>query len=77
MGGLYIAWKNSQVRKGIRIASENFRLQAVILEYQDCKVLLINTYFPCDSQKIILTNDESVELQNLLNEIDSIKEKYA
>ena len=77
MGGLYIAWKNSQVRKGIRIASENFRLQAVILEYQDCKVLLINTYFPCDSQKIILTNDESVELQNLLNEIASIKEKYA
>ena len=31
-GGLYIAWKNVQVKKAKRISSDNFRIQAVILE---------------------------------------------
>ena len=75
-GGLYIAWKKNQVKKSTRLSSDNFRLQAVILEYDDCKLLLINTYFPCDSQKQILTEEESSELQKLLLDISSLKEKY-
>ena len=44
-GGLFMAWKKNQVRKATRITSDNFRLQAAILEYENCKLLLINTYF--------------------------------
>ena len=64
-GGLFIAWKKIQVRKATRIVCENFRLQAVILEYDKCKLLLINTYFPCDSQKPLLSQEESDDLQKL------------
>ena len=52
-------------------------MQAVILEYEDCKLLLINTYFPCDSQKIVLTDNESSELHTLLNSISSLKQEQA
>ena len=72
-----MAWKKNQVKKATRIVSENFRIQAAILEYEDCKLLLINTYFPCDSQNIVLSNDEAAELQNVLFDITSIKNKYA
>ena len=75
-GGLYIAWKKVQVKKATRLMCDNFRLQAVILEYQNCKILLINTYFPCDSQKLILNEDESSELQKLLIDISSLRQKY-
>ena len=44
-GGLYMAWKKIQVKKAKRISSDNFRVQAVILEYDNCRLLLINTYF--------------------------------
>ena len=76
-GGLFIAWKKSQVKKATRIVCDNFRTQAVILEYSNCKLLLINTYFPCDSQKINLTDLGSAELHNLLNTIFSLKQKYS
>ena len=72
-----MAWKKIQVKKATRIASDNFRIQAAILEYEDCKLLLINTYFPCDSQKLELSNDEATELQNLLSTLHDIKTKYA
>ena len=68
-GGLFIAWKKIQVKKVTRIVIENFRVQAVILEYSNCRMLLINTYFPCDSQKISLTDSKSADLHNLLNSI--------
>ena len=76
-GGLYIAWKKTQVKKATRISSDNFRIQAVILEYENCKLLLINTYFPCDSQNVVLSNTEAVELQDILSSIHGIKDKYA
>ena len=57
-GGLFIAWKKIQVRRAKRLSCENFRLQAVILEYENCKLLLINTYFPCDSQRLVLSEEE-------------------
>ena len=76
-GGLFMAWKKMQVKKATRIVCENFRIQAAILEYENCKLLLINTYFPCDSQNIVLPNDEAAELQNVLFDISSIKNKYA
>ena len=76
-GGLYIAWKNVQVKKATRISSDNFRIQAVILEYENCKLLLINTYFPCDSRNVVLSNNEATELQDILSSIHGIKAKYA
>ena len=76
-GGLYIAWKKIQVKKATRISSDNFRIQAVILEYENCKLLLINTYFPCDSQNVVLSNAETAELQIVLSSIHAIKNKYA
>ena len=72
-----MVWKKIQVKKATRIATDNFRIQAAILEYEDCKLLLINTYFPCDSQKLELSNDEATELQNLLSTLHDIKNKYA
>ena len=74
-GGLYFAWKKDQVRKSTRLSTENFRIQAVILEYENCKLLLINTYFPCDTQKLVLSDAEAVDLQSLLTEIISLKTK--
>ena len=74
-GGLYFAWKKDQVRKSTRLSTENFRIQAVILEYENCKLLLINTYFPCDTQKLVLSDAEAVDLQSLLTEIVSLKTK--
>ena len=65
------------MKKSTRLTTENFRIQAVILEYEDCKLLLINTYFPCDSQKLVLTKAESSELQKLLSDISSLKTKYS
>ena len=76
-GGLFMAWKKSIVKKSTRISSENFRIQAAILEFEDCKLLLINTYFPCDSQNVVLSNDEAAEIQKLLSETHSIKDKYS
>ena len=32
-GGLYFAWKKHQVKKATRLSTENFRMQALILEY--------------------------------------------
>ena len=52
-------------------------MQALILEYENCKILLINTYFPCDSQKLVLSDSEAAELQTLLTNISSLKHKYA
>ena len=75
-GGLFIAWKKTQVKKITRIISENFRIQAAILHYSNCRLCIINTYFPCDSQKFVLTDSESVELCSLLNSISSLKQKY-
>ena len=65
-GGLYFAWKKHQVKKATRLSTENFRMQALILEYENCKILLINTYFPCDSQKLVLSDSEAAELQTYL-----------
>ena len=75
-GGLYFAWKKVQVKKATRISSDNFRLQAVILEYENCKILLVNTYFPCDTQKQVLLDEEAAELQSLLSDISFLKRKY-
>ena len=72
-----MAWKNIQVKKSTRISVDNFRIQAVILEFEYCNLLLFNTYFPCDSQKAVLSNEETEKLQNLLSDISSIKEKYS
>ena len=68
-GGLFIAWKKCQVKKVTRLTCENFRLQAVILEYEESRLLIFNTYFSCDSQRQVLTETESLELHNLLNDI--------
>ena len=76
-GGLFIAWKKIFVKKATRLSTDNFRIQAAILEYENCKLLLINTYFPCDSQKLVLSDAESSDLQNLLASISSIKLKYS
>ena len=76
-GGLYVAWKKLQVTKTTRLACDNFRLQAIILEYMNCRLLLINTYFPCDPLKITLSDLESSELHNLLNNISSLKQQYS
>ena len=76
-GGLFIAWKKIQVRRAKRLSCENFRLQAVILEYENCKLLLINTYFPCDSQRLVLSEEETAELQKLLIDISTLKEKFS
>ena len=76
-GGLYISWRKVQVRKATRLAVDNPRIQSVILEYQNCKLLLINTYFPCDSRNAVLTETEATELQKLLHDITSLKLKYA
>ena len=76
-GGLFIAWKKIQVKKATRLSCDNFRLQAVILEYDNCKLLLINSYFPCDSQKLALSDSESSELHALLNNISSIKQQHS
>ena len=75
-GGLFIAWRKMCVKKVTRIMCESFRLQAVILEYSDCRLLIINTYFPCDNQKLILSESEAVERQNLLADIMSLQHKY-
>ena len=72
-----MAWKNIQVKKSTRISVDNFRIQAVILEFEYCNLLLFNTYFPCDSRKAVLSNEETEKLQNLLSDISSIKEKYS
>ena len=72
-----MAWKKIQVKKATRLSSDNFRIQAVILEYENCKILLINTYFPCDAQNMVLSEAESADLQNLLSNISAIKLKYA
>ena len=76
-GGLYFAWKKHQVKKATRIPTENFRMQALILEYENCKILLINTYFPCDSKRLVLSDTEAADLQNLLSNISSLKKKYS
>ena len=76
-GGLFMAWKKIQVKKATRIICDNFQIQAAILEYESCKLLLINTYFLCDSQNVVLSIGEAQELQNILYNINSIKEKYA
>ena len=76
-GGLFIAWKKIQVKKATRLISDNFRIQAVILEYENCKLLLINTYFPCDSHRLTLSDLESTELHTLLNNISSLKHQYS
>ena len=76
-GGLFIAWKKLHVRKATRLVSDNFRIQAVILEYESCKLLLVNTYFPCDSQKLTLSVEESADLQKLLADISDLKQKHS
>ena len=76
-GGLFIAWKKTHVRKAKRLECNNFRIQAIILEYESCKLLIINTYFPCDSQKLVLSVEESTELQKLLADISELKQKYS
>ena len=76
-GGLFIAWKKIHVRKAKRLECNNFRIQAIILEYESCKLLIINTYFPCDSQKLVLSVEESTELQKLLADISELKQKYS
>ena len=38
-------------------------------------IILYNTYFPCDNQKLVLSAEESAELQNLLNDISLLKQK--
>ena len=55
-GGLFIAWKKTQMKKMTRIMSENFRIQAFILHNSNRRLFIINTYFPCDSQKFVLTD---------------------
>ena len=75
-GGVYIAWKKCQVKKAIRISCESFRLQAVILEYEKCRLLIFNVYFPCDSKRLVFTDAESLELLDLLNIISRLKQEY-
>ena len=72
-----MAWRKIQVKKSTRLGTDNFRLQAVILEYENCKLLLFNTYFPCDSKRLTLTDDESAELHSLLTSISTMKQKYS
>ena len=75
-GGLFIAWKKLFVRKVTRISTKNVRLQAAILEYENTKVFILNSYFPCDSQKSDLSLDEIEELTNLIEDISDLLKKY-
>ena len=56
---------------------EHFIIQAVILEYERGKLLLSNTYFPFDAQKLVLSDEESAELRRLLIDISGLKHKYS
>ena len=73
---MFLAWKKTCVKKVKRIITQNFRLQAAILEFEKCRLLILNTYFPCDSQKLDLTLDETVELTNLFQDISSLLHEY-
>ena len=75
-GGLFTAWRKNQVKKVTRLAVESFRVQGIILEYKNCNLLLINTYFPCDPQKQVLSDVEAAELHRLLSDIFSMKQLF-
>ena len=37
-GGLFMAWKKAQINKATQIFSDNFRIQAALLEYENCRL---------------------------------------
>ena len=36
-----------------------------------------NKYFPCDSRNAVLTETEAAEIQTMLHDITTLKQKYA
>ena len=68
-GGLAIIVPK-EIRKYVKIIKcDSWRIQPVMLEMNDVRYLIINTYFPTDSRG---GNDECQELEGCLNQIKSI-----
>ena len=55
-----------------RISSNNFRVQAQILHFEDYRLLWINAYFPTDPQVFNFDKRELIQIQN---DIENIMDK--
>ena len=66
-----LSLKTANVKK-TRIVTQNWRVQAQVLEFPTTRLLWINTYLPTDP--LTIDFDES-ELLGLLSEIESISDK--
>ena len=68
-GGLVIMWKKYLTKYVTNITSENFRIQAVKVNFPEAEIVLVNLYFMVDTQN---NNDDDNELLNLLAELTRI-----
>ena len=60
------------MRKVTRIAVKNFRIQSLIIDFENTKLLLFNTYFQTDSQNLNLNDNEANELHKMLTDISRV-----
>ena len=65
-GGLVIMWKKYLTKYITNIKSENYRIQAVKVNFPEAEIVLVNLYFMVDTQN---NNDDDNELLNLLAEL--------
>ena len=66
-GGLVIMWRKYLTKYVSSIKSDNFRIQAVKLNFPDTELVLVNLYFMVDPQN---NNFDDNELLSLLAEIN-------
>ena len=68
-GGLATLWDKSLTKDVHRVSCLNYRLQATRFDFPFGRLLLLNTYFPCDPQSV---NFDETELLSLLADMKRI-----
>ena len=78
-GGMFISVPNSIRSQVSDVSPGHWRVQAVIISAVESKTLILNTYFPCDTGRMVgLTVDEVIEVAEVIkrvieeNEFDSV-----
>ena len=64
-----ISRKGLAVKKD-RVTTHNYRIQAQVLNFPQCKILWINSYLPTDPQTVV--NYDPADLVDLLREVEDI-----
>ena len=75
MNGMFIAVPNEIKENVSDVSPDHWRVQAVIVQSNEEKILILNTYFPVDPKTIRFNDNELLEILNVIENVIQVNEE--